>query len=69
MTFEIFVFRAQSWAMGLQTKKPGNVWNALQIAFGGLTTQILMQLCFVKILTEGQRQCQQQKNAKSASKK
>ena len=69
MTFEMFVWKAQSWAMGLQTKKPGNLWSALQIAFGGLTTQILMQLCFVKILTEGQKQCQRQKSAKSATKK
>jgi len=69
MTFEMFVWKAQSWAMGLQTKKPGNLWSALQIALGGLTTQILMQLCFVKILTEGQKQCQmKQKRAKSVTK-
>lgn len=68
MTFEIFVYRAQLFAVKMQSRRKG--WFVvLGQAFGGLITQFLMGLCFAKILAEGEKQWQKQRSAKFAKRK
>jgi len=70
MTLELFVYRAQTFAVKLQQGKPGTFVNNLRIGFGGIVTQFLMGLCFAKIYSEGEKQWQRKLNAvKLAGKK
>jgi len=69
MTFEIFVYRAQQFAVKWQGTKPGGFFNNLKIALGANITQFLMGMCFVKIYSEGERQWQKQRSVKSAIRK
>jgi len=63
MTFEVFVYRAQTFAVKLQQSKPGGFVNNLRIGTGGIITQFLMGLCFAKIYSEGEKQWQQKLSA------
>lgn len=68
MTFEIFVYRAQLFAVKLQQKKKG-AFLLLQQGAGAMLTQFLMGLCFAKIMSEGEQQWLKRKSAKTANKK
>jgi len=56
MTLEVFVYRAQTFAVKLQQSKPGGFVNNCRIGFGGIITQFLMGMCFAKIYSEGEKQ-------------
>jgi hypothetical protein len=56
MTFEIFLYRAQTFAVKLQQSKPGTFVTNLKIGFGGMITQLLMGMAFAKCYAEGERQ-------------
>jgi hypothetical protein len=71
MTFEIFVYRAQMFAVKWQGRKPGKFLDNLAIAAGAMITQFLMAMCFAKILAEGEKQCRlkKQKSVRTAKPK
>jgi len=69
MTFELFVYRAQMFAVKLQSKPGRGFFILLQQAGGAWITQFLMALCFGKIMAEGQRQWLKQSSAKSVNRK
>jgi len=69
VTFEMIVYKAQVFAVKLQSTKPGVFLANLRIGFGALITQTLMGLCFAKIYSEGERQCLKQKRVKTVNKK
>jgi hypothetical protein len=69
MSFEVFIFRAQTFAAKLQGNKhkPGSfLWN-LQMSLGAMLTQILMTLAFGKVLAEGEKQWRKLQKQKSAT--
>jgi hypothetical protein len=73
MTFETFVYRAHLWSVKQQArmtpgKAPG-AKDALLAGLGALVIQILMGLCYARILQEGERQWRKQNYAKRAVKK
>ena len=63
MTLEVFVYRAQTFAVKLQQSKPGGFVNNLRIGAGGIITQFLMGLCFAKIYSEGEKQWRLKQNS------
>lgn len=72
MTFESFIYKAQVFAVKLQQAKPGRFkkFALLKQSFGGIITMFLMQACFFRIYSIGEKQCQmKQKSAKSAIRK
>jgi len=64
MTFEIFVYRAQTFAVKLQQNKPGTFVNNLRIGFGGIITQVAMGMAFARCYAEGERQWHLMQNVK-----
>jgi hypothetical protein len=71
MTFEIFVYRAQGFAVKMQNRKPGKFFDNLKMGLGGLITQFLMAACFARTMAEGEKQWRhrQRSNAKRAIKR
>lgn len=67
MTFEIFIYRAQGFAMKLQQKKGGN-FALFQNAGGAFITQFLMGACFAYIMKNGEEQWKR-KTASNAAKR
>lgn len=63
MTFEIFVYRSQMFAVKLQNQMTGKpaFWKPLAAGLGALIQQFLMGLVFARCLAEGERQCSTQK--------
>lgn len=67
ITFEIFIYRAQNFAVKLQQKKGGK-FALFQNAGGAFITQFLMGLCFAYIMKNGEDQWKR-KSALNANKK
>lgn len=67
ITFELFIYRAQVFAMKLQQKKGGK-FALFQNAGGAFITQFLMGLCFAYIMKNGEEQWKR-KNASTVTKK
>lgn len=54
MTFEIFLYRAQVFAVSLQGAKPGSFMANLKIGLGALITQTLMGIAFARCYSQGE---------------
>lgn len=69
MTFELAMYRLQMFAGSLVNRQPRSFFDRLKMGAGGLMTQSIMGMCFVKVMKEGEQQWLKQKNAKFAIKK
>ncbi len=62
MTFELFVYRAQMFAMRQQQRTPGKFVNNFLIGLGAVITQSLMAACFARTMMIGESQWRKQRS-------
>jgi hypothetical protein len=57
MTFEMFVYKAQCFAVKWQASNAKTFWGKLKIGMGGQITMFLMSACFARTYALGEQQC------------